>query len=209
MGPLGFEIVQKYPVRVIKEAITNAVIHRDYHLMTDVHARIFSDRIELESPGLFAGPITAGNIERMRAYDCNPLLASHIREFPNPPNLDAGEGVRMMFGTMREAGLYPPIYLSQPRIERQAVMVQLLNGNRPSLWEQVSDYINRHGSIGNADVRQLRGTDDVLGVSRLIREWVDLGVLVVANPEAGPKHRRYTKPETASMASLFARLEKP
>jgi hypothetical protein len=52
------------------------------------------------------------------------------------------------------------------------------------------------------------GTDDVLGVSRLIREWVDLGVLVVANPEAGPKHRRYTKPETPPMASLFARLEK-
>jgi len=208
MGPLGFEIVQKYPVRVIKEAITNAIIHRDYHLMTDVHIRIFSDRIELESPGLFAGPVTAGNIERMGAYNRNPLLASHIREFPNPPNLDAGEGVRMMFGTMREAGLYPPIYLTQPRIERQAVLVQLLNGNRPSLWEQVSDYINRHGSIGNAEVRQLMGTDDVLGVSKLIREWVSLGVLVVANPQAGPKHRRYTKPETPSMTTLFTGLEK-
>jgi len=144
----------------------------------------------------------------MGAYNRNPQLASHLREFPNPPNLDAGEGVRMMFGTMREAGLYPPIYLTQPRIERQAVLVQLLNGNRPSLWEQVSDYINRHGSIGNAEVRQLMGTDDVLGVSKLIREWVSLGVLVVANPQAGPKHRRYTKPETPSMTTLFTGLEK-
>ena len=208
MGPLGFEIVQKYPLRVIREAITNAVIHRDYHLMADIHIRIFSDRIELESPGLFAGPITARNIERMGAYNRNPQLASHLREFPNPPNLDAGEGVRMMFGTMRETGLYPPIYLTRPRIERQSVLVQLLNGNRPSLWEQVSDYIDRNGSVGNAEVRQLMGTDNVLGVSKLIREWVDLGVLVVANPQAGPKHRRYTKPETPSMATLFAKLEK-
>ena len=65
MGPLGFEIVQKYPLRVIKEAITNAVIHRDYHLMADVHIRIFSDRIEIESPGLFVGPVTVANIEEL------------------------------------------------------------------------------------------------------------------------------------------------
>ena len=51
MGSLGFEIVQRYPVRVIKEAITNAVIHRDYHLMTDVRIRIFSDHIERGESG--------------------------------------------------------------------------------------------------------------------------------------------------------------
>ncbi len=114
MGPFGFEIVQRYPLRVIKEAITNAVIHRDYHLIADVHIRIFSDRIELESPGLFAGPVTVANIGRVGAYNRNPMLVSHLRQFPDPPNLDAGEGVRMMFGTMRESGLYPPIYLTQP-----------------------------------------------------------------------------------------------
>ena len=162
----------------------------------------------MDSPGLFAGPVTIANIGQVGAFNRNPVLVSHLREFPNPPNLDAGEGVRMMFGTMRETGLYPPIYLTRPRIERQSVVVQLLNGNRPSLWEQVSAYIDRNGSVGNAEVRQLMGTDNVLGVSKLIREWVDLGVLVVANPQAGPKHRRYTKPETPSMATLFAKLEK-
>ena len=131
MGPLGFEIVHRYPLRVIKEAITNAVIHRDYHLMTDVHIRIFSDRIEVESPGLFAGPVTAANIGRIGAFNRNPLLVSHLREFPNPPNLDAGEGVHMMFGTMRETGLYPPIYLTQPQIERQAVLVQSVQRESP------------------------------------------------------------------------------
>ena len=73
MGPLGFEIVQRYPVRVIKEAITNAVIHRDYHLATDVHIRIFSDRIEVESPGLFAGPVTVANIGQVGVFNRNPV----------------------------------------------------------------------------------------------------------------------------------------
>ena len=170
MGPLGFEIVHRYPLRVIREAITNSIIHRDYHLMTDVHIRIFSDRIELESPGSFAGPITAGNIGRMGAYNRNPLLVSHLREFPNPPNLDAGEGVHMMFGTMRETGLYPPFYLTQPLIERRAVLVLLFNENRPSLWEQVSDYIDRNGSIGNPDVRKLVGGGGVLAASKQLQE---------------------------------------
>ena len=72
----------------------------------------------------------------------------------------------MMFGSMQEAGLYPPIYLTQPPVERQAVLVHLRNENRPSLWEQVSEYIDRNGSIGNAQVRELVGGGDVLSAPR-------------------------------------------
>ncbi len=50
MGPHGFEIVQRYPLRVLREVITNAVIHRDYHLASDIHVRIFDDHIEIENP---------------------------------------------------------------------------------------------------------------------------------------------------------------
>ena len=41
MGPLGFEIVQRYPARVIREAITNAIIHRDYGIAGDAKHRVF------------------------------------------------------------------------------------------------------------------------------------------------------------------------
>ena len=203
MGPLGFEIVPRYPLRVIKEAITNAVIHRDYHLTTDVHIRIFSDHIEVESPGLFAGPVTVENIEQIGTHSRNPLLVGHLRDFPNPPNLDAGEGVRMMFGTMREKGLYPPLYDTRPHVERDAVIVTLFNENRPSAWEQVSQYLDQHGSIGNAEVRQLIGTENVLGASKLIQDWVKLGLLVVTNPQAGTRVRRYAKPGSRQRGLVF------
>ena len=52
------------------------------------------------------------------------------------------------------------------------------------------------------------GTGDVLSVSKLIREWVDRGQLVVTNPRAGTKVRRYAKPETATAESLFSNLER-
>jgi len=168
MGPLGFEIIQSYPVRVIKEAITNALIHRDYRLPADVHIRIFSDRIEVESPGLLIGPVTAANIGVIGTHARNPILVNHLRDFPTPPNLVAGEGVRMMFGTMQAVGLYPPLHLTRPYIQREAVVVFLLNDHGPTAWEQVSRHIDDHGSIGNSEVRRAMDTDDILTASKQI-----------------------------------------
>ncbi len=48
----GFQAKHVYPDRVVKEAIVNAVIHRDYRLNRDIFIRIFDDHIEVESPGL-------------------------------------------------------------------------------------------------------------------------------------------------------------
>lgn len=96
MAASGFAATHVYPERVIKEAITNAVLHRDYRYGKDIQIRIFDSRIEVESPGEFPANITAATINRARSAPRNPSLVTHAREFPNPPNVDAGEGVPMM-----------------------------------------------------------------------------------------------------------------
>lgn len=106
----GFKTLHAYPARVVKEAIVNAIIHRDYRLNRDIFIRIFDDRIEVESPGVFPGNITPSNIARMGTRARNPLLSANLREFPVAPNIDAGEGVKMMFSEMAQAELYPPQY---------------------------------------------------------------------------------------------------
>ena len=202
---LGFEIVQKYPLRVVNEAITNAVLHRDYRLPADIAIRIFSDRIEVESPGLLVGPVTPENIGRVGTHPRNKLLVQHLREFPSAPNLDAGEGVPMMFGTMRMVGLYPPQFVTRPRIEREAVVTTLLNQNRPSAWEQVEAYLERHPTIGNAEVRKMLNTEDTLTASKQLKSWVEQGLLSVSNPTAGRGVRRYTL--SRNQPSLFSTLD--
>lgn len=204
MGPLGFEIIQKYPLRVIREAITNAVIHRDYHLNSDILIRIFDERIEIENPGCLAGPVTIQNISRIGTYSRNALIVNNLREFPSPPNLDAGEGVRMMFGTMHQANLYPPLYLPPTISGRDCVTVILFNMNRPGAWEQVSDYIDKNGWIANHQVRTILRTDDTLKASKLLKEWVEKGVLIVDNPQVGTKSRKYTKPGLSPEQNLFS-----
>ena len=180
-------------MRVIAEAITNAVIHRDYRLPADVMVRIFSDRIEVESPGLLAGPITPANIGRI---GLQPQPADHSAPSGIPDwllkSLDAGEGVRMMIDTMRQSGLYPPIYVTPPRLEREAVVTILRNENRPSVWEQVVAYIDDHGDIGNLEVRRLLDTDDTLTASKAT-QGVGNARFARRLDHAGRSLRRYTR----------------
>ena len=109
----GFKTRYSFPERVIKEAITNAVVHRDYRLNRDIHIRIFDDRVEVESPGRLPGSLTPATVDKAGSMPRNSLLARHLREFPNPPNVDAGEGVPMMFAQMAQANLYEPLYREQ------------------------------------------------------------------------------------------------
>lgn len=188
----GFRTEHRYPERVIKEAVTNAVIHRDYRLNRDIQIRIFDNRIELLSPGLFPGRITPRTIQHAGSFARNPLIASNLREFPEPPNVDAGEGVRMMFNLMRARNLYPPIYREIRDEAQRAVSVTLSNEEQPPIWDQVSDWIDRNGPIANADLCQIAGID-TLRASKQLKRWVDQGLLL---PDAsrGKRNMVYLKP---------------
>lgn len=193
----GFKTNYRYPERVIKEAITNAVLHRDYRLNRDIHIRIFDDRVEVESPGRLPGKLTPATIETSGSVPRNSLLARHLREFPNPPNVDAGEGVPMMFAQMAQANLYEPLYREKMDAAVPTLLVTLLNEERPPLWVQVSDWIDRHGPITNSKLREMSALD-TLAASRQLRQWVNKGVLV-ALPAASRQQASYTKPEWAGV----------
>ncbi len=193
MAASGFTTVHKYPARVLKEAITNAVIHRDYRLNRDTRINIFDNRIVVTSAGLLPKKVSVANIEKIGSFARNPIIAKNLREFPSPPNVDAGEGVPMMFNLMKAGNLYPPIYTELRDQVQQALAVTLLNEMRPPIWEQVSDWMDRNGPITNSDLRAIASVD-TLKASRLFKGWVVQGVLI---PDATRNKRDmiYRKPE--------------
>lgn len=191
----GFKTLHAYPERVVKEAIVNAVVHRDYRLNRDILVRIFDDRIEVESPGTLPGNITPGNIARAGSKARNPLIAGNLREFPIAPNIDAGEGVRMMFAEMAQAELYPPQYRQSADTAVESVTVTLFNLKRPSVWDEVSDWLDRHGAITNADLVQIAKVD-TLRSSKMLTSWREQGLLE-ALPGRGKRNMAYSKPSQA------------
>ena len=206
VSPMGFEMIQRYPRRAIQEAITNAVIHRDYSIPLDIQIRIFSDRIEVESPGGLPHRLKVQDLGLVRSMPRNPSLVNHLREFPAPPNQDAGEGIPMMKALMRQADLYPPLFLLPKGAEWESVEVALLNESRPSAWDQVSDYLDKRGDLGNAEVREILQTKDTLGVSKMLKAWVETRLLEVVDLAAAKQNRRYRKPGPQSESDLFSWL---
>lgn len=196
--PSGFKNVYKIPERAVKEAITNAVIHRDYHLKRDIIVKIFEDRVEIESPGLFPYNITRNNIGYVRAQGYrNDLLVKHLREFPSPPNLDESEGVRAMRAEMMAENLYPPVFFSYP-LYQDSVVVGLLNEHRPSEWEKISAFLQENKFITNRQCRDLTGIKDRNKMSYILGRWVAQGLLIKIAPSSGFKKGTKYKMATAS-----------
>ena len=66
----------EYPSDAIREAIVNAICHRDYESTGNVQVRIFDDRIEVWNPGSLPDPLTLEDLKkRHKSIPRNPLIA--------------------------------------------------------------------------------------------------------------------------------------
>ena len=121
------------------------------------------------------------------------------------PNIDAGEGVKMMFAEMAQANLYPPQYRQNTETAVESVTVTLLNLERPTAWDEVSDWVERHGSIANADVVRIAKVD-TLKASKMLTTWRE-DRLLVPLPDRGKRNMAYAKPMQAAQDPLFSELD--
>ncbi|MFO7749863.1 MAG: putative DNA binding domain-containing protein [Desulfobacteraceae bacterium] len=64
------------PHIVLEELIVNALIHRDYFVSASIRIFVFSDRVEIISPGHLPNNLTVENIKRGNSNIRNPILTS-------------------------------------------------------------------------------------------------------------------------------------
>jgi ATP-dependent DNA helicase RecG len=189
------------PEWAFQEAITNAVIHRNYFVQDDIQIRFFDDRVEVESPGTYPGHITVENIRDER-FARNPLILRTLNRFQTAPNLDIGEGVDRMFKVMKEKNLYEPLYFP-PTIRPNTVLLLLLNIHKIEYWDTVSKYLDKNYRVTNKTAREITGVHDVLKMSRLLRGWVDKELLEKISKTK--KDSYYRKPGQEVPKGLFSR----
>ena len=71
--------VPDYPERALREALANALIHRDYHRLGAVHFQWQTDQIEIASPGGFPEGVRLDNLLVTAPRPRNPLLADAFK----------------------------------------------------------------------------------------------------------------------------------
>ena len=100
----------EYPIDALREAIVNAIVHRDYSRGGE-RIRIFyyTNRIEIHSPGLLLPGITVEQMVRGEVISRlrNPIIADRLRDLPGYME-SIGSGVQLMLREMRRMGLPNP-----------------------------------------------------------------------------------------------------
>ena len=148
----------EYPRFAVREAIVNAVCHRDYRMKgRRVEIRMYADRLEVVSPGGLPGFITIENFVGEH-FSRNPRIVSGLFQWGLIEEL--GLGIDRMLEVMEQAGHEPPGFAAQPysfavtlRNSRQQAQLPAWVENANPRQQRALQYIRENGSITNREFR--------------------------------------------------------
>ncbi len=104
------EDIPAYQDRVLREVVTNSLVHRDYTKMHQpVKIALFSNRLEIENPGGLMPGLTTLNLVHKRDWR-NPLLAELMKKF-GFGEMD-GQGIDRLYAATIAVKVPPPIFIS-------------------------------------------------------------------------------------------------
>lgn len=174
-GAVQAQTQPQLPLRVLREAIVNAFIHRSYRINQPIQIIRYANRIEIINAGFSLKP--EETIGEPGSVSRNPFIASIFHE----TNLaeTKGTGFKTMRLLMQRSGMMPPTFESNHsdnRFTLRLLLHHLLN-EEDILWLQqfsqfeINDsqksaliFIREVGAIDNTSYRQLSGdTNKVSG----------------------------------------------
>jgi ATP-dependent DNA helicase RecG len=181
--------IPEYPEEAVREAVVNAVAHRDYsHFVRGsyIQIRLFADRLEIQSPGGLCGHVTEETLE-VEQSTRNRVLMQLMEDLHLVEN--RGSGIRAMIEAMRRANLEPPRFQDK----RSSFWVTfrnhtLMNPEAIAWLNQFAAYTlndaqrlalvysRNNERMTNGDYRRLNHVDSV-AANRELRGLVQAGLL--------------------------------
>ncbi len=179
----------EYPLPVVREAIVNAIAHRDYGIRGEgIRLLLFSNRLEIYSPGRLPGHVTLDNLKDER-YSRNEAIVAVLSDLGYIERL--GYGIDRMIATMQEAGLSAPVFeetaagfkvtlhsagdplVSAPQAQPSANPF-FLNERQ----EKAIAYVQTHGRITNSDFQELIPDVSPETIRRDLADLVEKNLLI-------------------------------
>ncbi|MCK6531169.1 putative DNA binding domain-containing protein [Myxococcota bacterium] len=188
--------IDEYPVAVVREAVANALAHRDYALVgATVDVTVWDDRIEIRSPGGLPGHITLLNI-REEHYSRNPRVMGVLKYLRVVE--EYGEGVDRMIDEMEARLMAPPTFLPTDdsvtvvlhnrtplSVEDQAWLAMLADLDLSPAETRLVVEARRLGPVAR---RELEATLSGVDVPALLRAAVARGLVVQRGQRGGVRY---------------------
>lgn len=100
-----------YPVEAVREAVLNALVHRDYSIHTEgmpIQVVMYEDRLEIRNPGGIYGRLRVDQLGKVQPDTRNPVLASALEILGVTENRYSG--IPTMRRALAGAGLPEPVF---------------------------------------------------------------------------------------------------
>jgi ATP-dependent DNA helicase RecG len=179
-----------YPEAALREALLNAVIHREYAVGGSILIKIFSDRVEFISPGGLVGGLEIGDI--MSGYSAcrNPNLAA---VFYRLRLIEAyGTGILKIFETYKGLPVQPKIEAT-PNVFKMVLpnlnAMQMKKAAAAALTpeEVITRYAAEHGSVTRKQAEALLGISQT-AVGVILRNMVERGLIIRGGRSRGVRY---------------------
>ena len=184
----------EYPIEAIREAVLNALIHRDYSHLTEgtpVQINFFTDRLEIHSPGSLYGRMTVEQLGHARPDLRNPALAVMTEVLVGAENRYSG--IPTIRREMAAHNLPEPVFENR----RNEFVVILYNGvsvePRQELSEEAMLLEYCREPRNRKEIAQFLGLKTAsYAMDRYIRPLLDEGKLEMTMPEKPRStHQKY------------------
>ncbi|NLG52332.1 MAG: transcriptional regulator, partial [Chloroflexi bacterium] len=178
-----------YPVEAVREAVVNAICHRDYSITGQrIEIRLFDDRMEIISPGGLPGHMTLDNILEEH-YSRNPRLVRGLFYWGYIEEL--GQGVDIMYEAMRREHHPAPEFRDTGRsftvtlFNEVDEVAQLFGDQLNSRQARALRFLETNERITNRDYRELCPdvTPETLRLD--LRDLVEKGILLKIGDKRG------------------------
>lgn len=196
IGDLLREERAEYPIPAVREAIVNAVAHRDYAIRgEEIRVLVFADRVEVYSPGRLPGHVTIDNIADER-FARNEVIVQVLTDLGFVERL--GYGVDRMIRLMREWGLPAPKFVETANgfrvtlrgpgekfvashIERERLSQSVLSDRQ----ERALEFLAKNQRITNRDYHDLYPDVSEETIRRDLADLVEQGLLLKMGDKRG------------------------
>ena len=190
------------PLEVLREALCNAVIHREYGSLFDgqsISVDIYTDRIEISNPGGLWGGKIEETLDDGQSCCRNPPLMRLMSIVPLPreagsPAEGNGTGIILMINAMKERGLSEPIFKAgidnfKVILLRSSYLEQTARAELKDDELAIMDLIRSNGALGTKELSALSGLT-VVQVRSRVNDLLDKQ-LIVATAPTNSRNRKY------------------
>ena len=174
----------EYPIKAVREAVLNALVHRDYSIHTEnvpIRIEMYSDRMEIISSGGLYGKITIDSLGKVRPDTRNAALANMLEILHITENRYSGiPTIRKEF---KAAGLPAPVFEVR-RGEFTVIFKNDMYKNNFSGNRKYPDIVGFCSIPRSRDeLQEFTGFSRYYTMSKIVQPLLDSGELVMTIPD--------------------------